>query len=251
VRGERPLRFVSRLPTVAAFALLLATVFVVGRRFLGETAASLVTAACALDPNLIANSAVASVDTPYALATLLALGALLWLAEEVSLPRGLALGAALGLAFAVKFTAFLLVPGVLVFPLLVPALRARLISRRLAVAAMAAALAALFVVAAAYRFHDVGLELNDVGWRSPLMMRLAARLPHLRLASAGTGASAAERPRWPRAGWRCSKGWWRRSSQSSLTSSGSSLTSARPASRGKWAASASPTRATPFTIPSV
>ena len=181
LRGERPLRFVSRLPTVAAFALLLATVFVVGRRFLGETAASLATAACALDPNLIANSAVATVDTPYALATLLALGALLWLAEEVSLPRGLALGAALGLAFAVKFTAFLLVPGVLVFPLLVPALRARLVSRRLAVAAMAAALAALFVVAAAYRFHDVGRELNDVGWRSPLMMRLAARLPHLRL----------------------------------------------------------------------
>ncbi|PYQ54107.1 MAG: hypothetical protein DMF78_07260 [Acidobacteria bacterium] len=181
VRGDRPLRFFSRLPTVMEYALLLGTVFVVGRRFLGETAACLATAACALDPNLVANSAVATVDTPYALATLLTLGAVLWLGERVTLARALALGAALGLAFAVKFTAFLLLPGVLVVPWLVPALRARLVSRRLPAAAITAALAALVVVAAAYRFHDVGVELNDVGWRWPAMARLAARVPHLRL----------------------------------------------------------------------
>ena len=71
VRGPERLRFYSRLPTVATLALLLLLVFVVGRRFLGEAAACLATTACALDPNLIANSAVATVDTIYALATLL------------------------------------------------------------------------------------------------------------------------------------------------------------------------------------
>jgi 4-amino-4-deoxy-L-arabinose transferase-like glycosyltransferase len=49
-------------------------VYVVGRRFLGEAAACLATTACALDPNLIANGAVATVDMIYALATLLTLG---------------------------------------------------------------------------------------------------------------------------------------------------------------------------------
>src|SRR5262249_20288529 len=143
--------------------------------------ACLATAACGLDPNLIANSAVATVDTPYALATVLAIASALGLAEQVSPWRGLALGAALGLAFAVKFTAFLLVPGVIAVPLLVPALRGRLLSRRWAGPAAAAALAALLVIAAAYRFHDIGVELNDVGWRWPVMARIAARFPHLRL----------------------------------------------------------------------
>ena len=180
-RGTEPLRFFSRLPTVMLLAALLGTVFVVGRRFLGETAAGLATIACALDPNLIANSSLATVDTAYALATLLTLAAVLWLAERVSAPRGLALGAALGLAFAVKFTAFLLVPAVAVLPFLVPALRARLVRRATLGAAAVALAATLLVIAAAYGFHDLGAELNDVGWRSSEMTRLAARLPHLRL----------------------------------------------------------------------
>src|SRR5262249_14708078 len=41
--------------------------------------------------------------------------------------------------------------------------------------------AMLVVIAAAYRFHDVGAELNDVGWRSPTFLKLHARFPHLRL----------------------------------------------------------------------
>jgi len=74
VRGPGRLLFFARLPTVLTLAVLLAAVFVIGRRFLGEAAACLATTACALDPNLIANSSVATVDTLYALATLLTLG---------------------------------------------------------------------------------------------------------------------------------------------------------------------------------
>jgi hypothetical protein len=181
VRDPLHLRFVARLPTVGALALLLGAVYVVGRRFLGETPACLATIACALDPNLIANSSVITVDTPYALATVLTLGAVLWMAERPSVSRAVAVGAALGLAFAVKFTAFLLVPAVVVFPFLVPALRARLRSRAAALGAVAAAAAMLIVIGAAYRFHDVGVEINDVGWRSPTMLRIHAMVPHLRL----------------------------------------------------------------------
>jgi hypothetical protein len=181
VRGPDRLRFFSRLPTVAALALLLGAVFVLGRRFLGETAACLATTACALDPNLIANSSVATVDTIYALATLLTLGAVLWMVERPSVGRAAALGAALGLAFAVKFSAFLLVPSVLVFPWLIPAMRARLRTWTMLPGALAAGVTMLLVIGAAYRFHNVGVEINDLGWRSPQMLRLHSLVPHLRL----------------------------------------------------------------------
>ena len=181
VRGPDRLRFYSRLPTVAALAVLLALVFVIGRRFLGEAAACLATTACALDPNLIANGAVATVDMIYALATLLTLGAVLWMVEKPSVPRGAAVGAALGLAFAAKFSAFLLVPAVFLFPLLITGRRARLFTWRAAAGALAAVVAMLAVIGAAYRFHDIGVEMNDIGWRSAPFLRLHALVPHLRL----------------------------------------------------------------------
>ena len=181
VRGPDRLRFYSRLPTVAALLLLLGLVYLVGRRFLGEAAGGLATIACALDPNLIANGAVATVDMIYALATLLTLGAVLWVVEKPSAPRGAAVGGALGLAFAAKFSAFLLVPAVVLFPLLIPRMRTRLRTWRTAGSALAAVFAMLFVIGAAYRFHDVGAELNDIGWRSAPFLRLHALVPHLRL----------------------------------------------------------------------
>ena len=181
VRGPERLRFFSRLPTVGALALLLGTVFVVGRRFLGEAAACLATTACALDPNLIANSSVATVDTVYALATLLTLGAVLWMVERPSIGRAALVGAALGLAFVAKFSAFLLVPAVLVFPWLIHGMRARLRTWTLVPGALAAVAAMLLVIGAAYRFRNVGVEVNDLGWRSPLMLRVHSLVPHLRL----------------------------------------------------------------------
>lgn len=181
MRGAERLRFWSRLPTVALLAALLGLVFVVGRRFLGETAACLATTTCALDPNLIANGAVATVDTAFALATLSTLASVLWLLERPSLLRAATVGVCLGLAFAAKFTAFLLVPAVAVVPVLVPALRARLRTATVIRSALVATAASLFTISAAYGFRDVGVELNDVGWRSPQMLRLHSLVPHLRI----------------------------------------------------------------------
>jgi hypothetical protein len=178
---EARLRFVSRLPTVLFLALLLGAVYIIGRRFLGETAGCLATIACALDPNLIANSSLATVDTLYALATLLTVGAVLWTAERLSVPRAAAVGAALGLALVAKFSAILLVPCVAVFPWLIPSVRARWRTWRMVPAALAATGVLLLVVGAAYRFHTVGAELNDLPWRSPLMLRIHSLVPHLRV----------------------------------------------------------------------
>ena len=51
----------------------------------------------------------------------------------------------------------------------------------MAAGALAAVFAMLAVIGAAYRFHEVGAELNDIGWRSPAMLRLHSLVPHLRL----------------------------------------------------------------------
>src|SRR5205823_5708893 len=67
------------------------------------------------------------------------------------------------------------------FPLLVPAWRARLRTRRAAAGAALAVVAMLAVIGAAYRFHDFGVEVNDVGWRSPIMLRVHDLVPHWRL----------------------------------------------------------------------
>jgi hypothetical protein len=181
VRGPARLRFFSRLPSVAALALTLAAVFLVGRRFLGETAGHLATIACALDPNLIAHASVATVDVVSTLATVLTVGAVLWTVERPSIGRAAAVGGALGLAFVAKFSAFLLLPSVLVFPWLIPAMRARLRTWRIAAGALAGACVFLLVIGAAYRFRTVGAEINDLPWRSPLMLRVHSLVPHLRL----------------------------------------------------------------------
>ena len=60
-------------------------------------------------------------------------------------------------------------------------MRERLRTWRAVLGALAAGFAMLAVIGAAYRFHDVGAELNDIGWRSAPFLRLHALVPHLRL----------------------------------------------------------------------
>jgi hypothetical protein len=60
-------------------------------------------------------------------------------------------------------------------------MRERLRTWRTPLGALAAVLAMLAVIGAAYRFHDVGAEMNDIGWRSAPFLRLHALVPHLRL----------------------------------------------------------------------
>jgi len=174
---QTTLRAASRLPTVAMLAVLLATTAAVGAALGGRALAGWALLLTALDPSLIAHGALATVDVPYAMATLLTLFAGLRLAERPAWPRALALGAALGLAFSTKFTAVLLLAGLLFLPLARPAPRAAL-ARLAGFVALAGGVAA-FVVCAAYLFQQFGVQLGEVGWRSGPFSRLARLLPGL------------------------------------------------------------------------
>ena len=152
VSSPRPLRLAARLPTVLWLALLLAVLFLGARRLAGERAAHVATIGAALDPNLIAHASLVTVDVLYALATLLTLLAALAFARAPSAGRAAALGLALGLGFATKFSAFLLLLGLLLLPLASPP-ESRGLWRNvklLATSALVAAGAALIVVELAY-----------------------------------------------------------------------------------------------------
>ena len=174
-------RFAARLPGLLWFGVVLAATFLVSRRCAGAVAGHLATQAVALDPNLIAQSALATVDTAYAAATLLTVAAALGFARRPSVTWGAALGLALGLAFSVKFTAFLLLPGVALLPLVVDgeAFRFR---RAPALAGMAAALVAgTTLICASYLFTGIGLPLGGVAWQSSVFATLARAMPTLAL----------------------------------------------------------------------
>ncbi|HET7746993.1 MAG TPA: glycosyltransferase family 39 protein, partial [Vicinamibacteria bacterium] len=90
-------RFAARLPTVAWLAALLGLVFAVGRERFGPAAGGLAAAACALDPNLVANASLVTVDVPFAAATLLLLWSAVRAFERPSAGRAVLAGAAFGL----------------------------------------------------------------------------------------------------------------------------------------------------------
>ena len=197
--SEPALRFAARLPTVGWLALLLGTVFLVGRRWLGTPAALVATSAAALDPNLVAHGSLVTVDVAYTLATLLTVAAALAFAERASLPRAAGLGAALGLALTAKFSAVLLLPALLPLPWF-----ARRQERRLSrwlLGALVVALVAALTISAAYFFHDVGRPLGRA-WASAALKAVGHALPGLRLPLprgflSGLDASlAAERHDW-------------------------------------------------------
>jgi 4-amino-4-deoxy-L-arabinose transferase-like glycosyltransferase len=104
----------ARLPGLLWFLLTVALTFVLARRLAGEWAAAAAAIVVALDPNLAANASVATVDVPFAAATLLVLLAALRHAEQPSVGRAIGLGGALALAFVAKYTAVLLLPAVLI-----------------------------------------------------------------------------------------------------------------------------------------
>ncbi len=186
LKGSRVLTFCARLPGLVWFVALLVVVFHLGRRLGGPLGAHLATAASALDPNLAAHASVATVDASYTFATLLALLAGLRYAERPSHARAGAVGAALGFAFATKFTAFLLIPGLALVPLTRRLFgRGDEIFRRrpvlLAADVALVTLAAMACVCAAYLFVDLAPRLDQPLWKSSVMARAAGLLPWLRL----------------------------------------------------------------------
>jgi 4-amino-4-deoxy-L-arabinose transferase-like glycosyltransferase len=157
-------------------------VFLAARAWVGPTAAHLATIACALDPSLIAHGSLATVDVAFALFHFLALAAAYSVASKPSAGRGLILGLALGLAFATKFSAVLLIPGIVLAFL---AVRAEAVDahpwRRATLALLVAAVTTTVTIGAAYLFAGVGTPMADIRWDSAPFAFLAGRWPGLRL----------------------------------------------------------------------
>lgn len=181
------LRFAARAPSAVWLAVLLALVYMAGRR-ISPVAGVLALAAAALDPNLAAHASLATADLPFACAVLATLVAADAAWRRPSALRGAVVGAALGLAFVAKVSAFLLLPGLALLPWLSPRARDRSSKdgatdrARAALLVFPAALAvAWVVVCGAYAFSEFATPLSSLALRSTPFTRLAASLPSLRL----------------------------------------------------------------------
>lgn len=179
VTAERPLRFATRAPGILAYALLVGATFLLARQSFGRDAAWLAAGALALEPSVVGNAPLATVDVPYALGSTLALVAGLWWAERPGVSRALALGGALGLAFVAKFSAFTFLPVLAALPLLVARERRPRLARVLGQLAVVT-LGCLFVIAAAYFFRDIGQPWRRLPFHATLFQELAERFPGLR-----------------------------------------------------------------------
>lgn len=178
VEDGRHLLVAARLPGLAFYAAVVGLTFVLGRRLAGEWAGLAAAAAVALEPSIVANASVATVDVPFAAATLLVLVTAMRYAEAPHPLRGAALGVSIGLAFISKYTALLLVPIVLL------ALGSALRKRRFVLAAgdaLACGVVAIALVDAAYLGKGLLRPWHDLGFRSELMRGLSAAMPGLRL----------------------------------------------------------------------
>jgi hypothetical protein len=181
VEDERIQRFAARLPTLPWLAILLATVYGLGRSLFGEPAAHAATLAAALDPNLMAHASLATNDIAFTAATLLTLAAAVRLAKRPSPASAVLLGLALGLAFAAKFNAVLLLPSLLVLPLALtqfPRRAWRSVGRFAGILALVAAGAAL-AIGSAYLFRGLCQPLSSQRWMSTEMKWLAQACPSL------------------------------------------------------------------------
>ncbi len=176
--SERSHIVAARLPGLLWFALCAALTYGLARRLAGDWAAAAATAVVALDPNLVANASLATVDVPFAAATLLVLWAALRHADQPSLARAVVLGGALGLALSAKYTAVLLIPAVLIALVAggrkLPPLRALL-------AASLAVVASGLLVGASYLGVGLLQPLGELSFRSALLRRVAGWAPDLPL----------------------------------------------------------------------
>jgi hypothetical protein len=175
-------RLLTRVPTLLCLLALLATTFGLAREIFGSSAAWTALGLLALDPNPIAHASVATVDVPYALATLLTLWTALRLVRRPSVGRTIALGASLGFALLAKFTGVLLLPGLVALPLVAaPEARREWRPARVVGAMLMAALVAALVLCAGYLFTDVAQPWGEIGMKSRPFQSVATVAPWLRL----------------------------------------------------------------------
>jgi Dolichyl-phosphate-mannose-protein mannosyltransferase len=179
VRSARGLTFATRLPGVAFYLLLVLGTYSLTRCAFGAGAAVLAAAAIAVEPSVVGNAPLATVDVPYAVGVTLALLAALRWIEHPQARAASGLGLALGLAFVAKFSAFTLLPVFAILPALVPRERRPRAMRVAGHAALVTA-ACLCVIAAAYFFKDLGRPWRRIPFHAQLFQDVAARFPELR-----------------------------------------------------------------------
>ncbi len=172
IEGEQAVRFAGRLASIGYFALCLGLVALLARPF-GRAAAWLAVLLVALDPNMAAHASIATTDVAYASAVLLAAWAMR--RGHGSLGSSLRLGAVVGFAFAVKFTAVLLVP-VALFSV-TRAGRPKAASALLRGLGMA--VAACLSASGLYLFVGVGAPLGSMQFRTPGWLSLSQAWPAL------------------------------------------------------------------------
>lgn len=177
---EASLTWAARTPTIVAYALLLAMVFVIGRAMLDARAGLLATTLTALDPNLTTHASLATVDIYFALVTLCFLYQSIRFHTQPSLREAGLLGAVIGVGLVVKLSTVLFFPVLGLILLSVAARRGaeHFILTFLQYALLGVAVAS-FIVSAAYKFHEVGFFLKDLTLYSGFMTALQREWPYL------------------------------------------------------------------------
>jgi 4-amino-4-deoxy-L-arabinose transferase-like glycosyltransferase len=174
------LRFFARAPSALWLALLLGLVYAAGRIF-GPLTGALAVAATALDPNLAAHASLATSDVPFACATLATILAAHRLWERPSPAHAALLGVALGMALVAKVTAFILLPGLAILPLVARHETGAVPLRRLALFLAGTLLCAWAAISGAYMLREMGRPLGSLALRSAPFLRAASALPNLRV----------------------------------------------------------------------
>lgn len=179
--SERGERAAARLPGLLWLALTFLGVAWLGREAFGATSAAIAVTGVALDPNMAAHASLATVDAAYACATIATLAAALRFARAPGPGQAALLGLALGLAFAAKYTALLLLPGIALVFALAPSARAALSERprRFLGGLVVAAAVGWLTLCSCYLFHEMLVPLRAVGLRSWALAPIAKAAPEL------------------------------------------------------------------------
>ncbi|MBA2541935.1 MAG: glycosyltransferase family 39 protein [Deltaproteobacteria bacterium] len=162
--GDVVTRFVTRLPTLGWYVLLLGMAYKLARRF-GPRAGWFATGAVALEPSLQAHASVATVDVAFAFATVFAVWATLRFLESPGRKEAALFGLALGLGVTAKFSGLLLV---LLLPLaLLAGVRPPPGSARKIAAGIGIAMAVAYaVICVSYGFYGIGAGTRVTSWRA-------------------------------------------------------------------------------------
>lgn len=173
---------VARIPTVIAFIVLLAVVFLAGRTLLGNQMGLLAATLTALDPNLSTHAALTTVDIYFAIVTFCFAMQCIRFLDNPSLPQAVLLAVVTGVGFIVKLTTFLFLPVlILILPIALSMRRAGQLLWRLPLYLLLGTAIVFLIIDAGYKFEGIGFYLGQPTFYSTFMQGLANSLPFLYL----------------------------------------------------------------------